>query len=163
MLATTALIVGSCDFVSADAVPDKPAAFDAIQSRSDGVSQKNIAPSQDRMWSILRRTRIELDFKRGVYTATHPSEVKALVGTAITIEGFVVPVKAEIEFRHFLLMPYAPTCPFCPPPDFNEVVEVNASEPIRSEERLFTVTGTFAIQDNGKEGLFFRLDDARAR
>lgn len=132
------------------------------REESDQSSPENVLPSKDKIWSVLRRTHIELDFKRGAYVATYPPDVMALVGQTLTIEGFITPVKAEVAFRHFLLMPYAPGCPFCPPADFNEIVEVTIDKPIRAEERQFRVTGRFATQDNGKDGVFFRLDDATA-
>jgi hypothetical protein len=119
-----------------------------------------VPPSQDKMWKVLRGTKITIDPKRGIYIAAHPPEVKALVGKTVTIEGFVLPYMAAPEFRRFLLVPYAPTCPFCPAAEPNEVIDVNADRPIRAEERLFTVTGRFAIQNDGEKGLFFRLDSA---
>lgn len=149
-------VVGHLGFAAQAAEPP-------VEAVTGPVESKNILPSQDGTWSVLRQTHIELDFKRGTYVATYPPKVKALVGKTLVVEGFVTPVKAETEFRHFLLMPYAPGCPFCPPADFNEIIEVTVDRAIRAETRLFKVTGKFATQDNGKEGLFFRLDEATAQ
>jgi hypothetical protein len=93
--------------------------------------------------------------------ATHPASTVALNGTTFEIEGFVTPVKAESSFRHFLLMPSAPGCTFCPPPEFNEIIEVVSREPITAELRMFKVRGKFSTQNNGKDGLFFKIEDAR--
>jgi hypothetical protein len=120
----------------------------------------NIPPSKHSNWDILRKTQVKLDFKRGTYVATHPAATEALNGTSFEIEGFVTPVKAETSFRHFLLMPMAPGCSFCPPPEFNEIIEVTSRKPITAELRVFRVRGKFSTQNNGKEGLFFRIEDA---
>ena len=149
-----ALIAVAGQSAGADSVGADPAQTQA--------AAKNIPPSQDKMWPLLRHTRIDLDFKHGVYTATHPPEVQALVGKTVTVQGFVLPYKAETEFRHFLLTPYSPGCPFCPPANPNEIIDVTVGRPIKAEERQFVVTGKFATQNNGKDGLFFRLDDATA-
>lgn len=121
----------------------------------------NIPPSKHSNWDILRKTQVKLDFKVGTYVATHPASTVALTGTTFEIEGFVTPVKSESSFRHFLLMPSAPGCAFCPPPEFNEIIEVVSREPITAELRLFKVRGKFSTQNNGKDGLFFKIEDAR--
>lgn len=137
-------------------------ALPAMTRAQDGAAAgANIPPSKHSSWDILRKTQVKLDFKRGTYVATHPASTEALNGTTFEIEGFVTPVKAETSFRHFLLMPSAPGCAFCPPPDFNEIIEVVSREPITAELRLFKVRGTFSTQNNGKDGLFFKIEDAR--
>jgi hypothetical protein len=135
-----------------------PGTLHAQDSAAPGA---NIPPSKHSNWDILRKTQVKLDFKVGTYVATHPASTVALTGTMFEIEGFVTPVKAESSFRHFLLMPSAPGCTFCPPPEFNEIIEVVSREPITAELRMFKVRGKFSTQNNGKDGLFFKIEDAR--
>lgn len=132
----------------------------SLRAQDGGAPGANIPPSKHSNWDILRKTQVKLDFKRGTYVATHPAATEALNGTTFEIEGFVTPVKAETSFRHFLLMPMAPGCSFCPPPEFNEIIEVTSREPITAELRMFKVRGKFSTQNNGKDGLFFKLEDA---
>ena len=132
-----------------------------LQAQDGTAPGANIPPSKHSNWDILRKTQVKLDFKVGTYVATHPASTVALNGTTLEIEGFVTPVKAESSFRHFLLMPSAPGCAFCPPPEFNEIIEVVSREPITAELRMFKVRGKFSTQNNGKDGLFFKIEDAR--
>jgi len=153
--ASLLVCVAGALFVSAIALPV------ALRAQDGAAAGANIPPSKHSSWDILRKTQVKLDFKRGTYVATHPASTEALNGTTFEIEGFVTPVKAETSFRHFLLMPSAPGCAFCPPPDFNEIIEVVSREPITAELRLFKVRGKFSTQNNGKDGLFFKIEDAR--
>jgi hypothetical protein len=153
--ASLLLCVAGAMLVSAIALPG------ALHAQDGGAAGPNIPPSKHSSWDILRKTQVKLDFKLGTYVATHPASTEALNGTTFEIEGFVTPVKAESSFRHFLLMPSAPGCTFCPPPDFNEIIEVVSREPISAELRLFKVRGKFSTQNNGKDGLFFKIEDAR--
>lgn len=127
----------------------------------DAATQSaNLPASKDKAWDLLRHSKVELDFKQGTYVATHPADVQAMNGKEMEIVGYVTPVKSEFAFHHFLLMPYAPGCAFCPPPDFNEIVEVESTSDIRAGTGLFRVRGIFSTQNNGKDGLFFRIDKA---
>ena len=148
---------GAIAFFGLGLVLTKARAQDGGTAAGGGV---NIPPSKHSNWDILRKTQVKLDFKRGTYVATHPAATEALNGKTFKIEGFVTPVKAETSFRHFLLMPMAPGCSFCPPPEFNEIIEVTSRKPITAELRMFKVRGKFSTQNNGKDGLFFKLDDA---
>lgn len=132
-----------------------------LRAQDSAAPGANIPPSKHSSWDILRKTQVKLDFKAGTYVATHPASTEALNGTTFEIEGFVTPVKAESSFRHFLLMPSAPGCTFCPPPEFNEIIEVVSREPITAELRMFKIRGKFSTQNNGKDGLFFKIEDAR--
>lgn len=122
--------------------------------------QRKLPQSRDNLWPTLHHTVISEDANSGMYKAAHPADVKALVGKTLTVQGFVMPYTPEKEFRHFLLTRYTPVCQFCPPGAPNEVIDVAVDVPVKWADRLFTVTGKFAIQDDGEKGVFFRLDNA---
>ena len=108
----------------------------------------------------MRTTRIKSDDARGIFTAAHPPAVKALVGKTLTIPGFIMPLDAATRGTHFLLSKYTPVCAFCPPGEPNEVVEVQTARPILFSAKLVKVTGTFALENNGDNGLFFKMTGA---
>jgi hypothetical protein len=130
------------------------------QPGEERVAQQKLPQAPDALWRTLATTRIQEDLERGVFTASHSAEVRALAGRTLTLSGFVMPLEAEPRFRHFLLSRYTPVCDFCPPGGPNEVVEVWSERPIAPTYALMRVTGRFSLTNNGEKGLFFRLDGA---
>ena len=74
-----------------------------------------------------------------------------------------MPLDASTHGNHFLLSKYTPVCAFCPPGEPNEVVEVTTARPIAYTPKLVNVTGTFALENNGDNGLFFKMAGATVR
>ena len=74
-----------------------------------------------------------------------------------------MPLDEQATGTHFLLSKYTPVCAFCPPGEPNEVVELHTARPITFSSRMVTVSGRFAIEDNGEKGLFFQLTGADVR
>lgn len=131
-----------------------------VQEAGERAAQARLPQGRSQLWATLRMTRIGADEARGIFTATHPPAVKALVGKAVTLPGFIMPLNAATRGNHFLLSKYTPVCAFCPPGEPNEVVEVHSARPIAFTSRLVTVTGTFGLENNGDNGLFFHLANA---
>jgi len=130
------------------------------QPLGERAAQQSLPQSHDTLWATLQHTVITEDTKQGIYTARHPADVKALVGKKLTIQGFMLPYTTDLQIRHFLLTRYTPVCFFCPPGAPNEVIDVKVEQPVKWEDKLYYVTGTFAIENDGEKGLFFRLDNA---
>ena len=131
------------------------------QPLSERSAQQALPQSHDTIWTTLHHTTITEDTKQGIYTARHPPEVQALVGKQLTVQGFILPYTTDALARHFLLTRYTPVCFFCPPGAPNEVIDLTIDKPVKWEDKLYSVSGVFAIQNDGEKGLFFRLDRAR--
>lgn len=68
----------------------------------------------------------QLDYETGSMSA----ELSALVGTEVTIPGFMVPLDDFSEtVSEFLLVPYFGACVHTPPPPPNQLVFVRSSDP----------------------------------
>lgn len=134
----------------------------AAQFREDGEAARQAAlpKSNSNIWATLRTTVVKVDDKAGMFTATHPPAVKALAGHPLTVTGFMLPLEPAAKVNHFLLSKYTPVCAFCPPGEPNEVVEVTTKVPVTVTTKLLSVTGTFGLQNNGDNGLFFKLSNA---
>ncbi|WP_174280285.1 DUF3299 domain-containing protein [Sphingomonas bacterium] len=138
-------------------------ALGQIQGAGERSAQVRLPQGRSPLWATLRTTRIAEDDSRGIFTAAHPPAVRALVGKTLTLPGFIMPLDAAVRGDHFLLSKYTPVCAFCPPGEPNEVVEVRTARPIAFSARLVTVTGTFGLENNGDNGLFFRMTSAQVR
>lgn len=139
-----------------------PAAV-AQQGAGERAAQARLPQGRSPLWGTLATTRITEDDARGIFRAAHPPAVRALVGRTLALPGFIMPLDTGRSGTHFLLSKYTPVCAFCPPGAPNEVVEVRSARPIAYSPRLVTVTGRFALEDNGDNGLFFQLSGASVR
>ena len=133
----------------------------ALQPLAERKAQEALPKSHDPMWNTLGKTQIHLDEKKGLYSATFPPEVKALVGKEVTISGFMLPLEATEKFQHFILSKRTPTCPFCPPGEPNEIVDIWMEKSVGWNEDVIKITGTFGLMDNPQLGLFFKITEAK--
>ncbi|WP_174292284.1 DUF3299 domain-containing protein [Sphingomonas bacterium] len=131
-----------------------------VQEAGERSAQARLPQGRSQLWSTLRATKISEDDARGVFRANHPPAVKALVGQTLTLPGFIMPLDAAAKGNHFLLSKYTPVCAFCPPGEPNEVVEIRTARPIAYSAKLVSVTGKFALENNGDNGLFFQMTNA---
>jgi hypothetical protein len=137
------------------------AALAAAQPADERAAQKQLPQAHDAFWTTLHTTQIKEDVRRGMFLAIHSPQVKALAGQTLTVSGFMLPLEADgMTTTHFLLSKYTPVCFFCPPGQPNEFVEVRTTRPVKAGYDLIKVSGRFALQSNGEQGLFFRLDGA---
>lgn len=130
------------------------------QPLAERAAQGALPQAHDGLWVTLATTRIHEDEARGLYSATHPEAVRALIGQNVTLSGFIMPLETTEHFRHFILTRYTPVCPFCPPGAPNEVVEVWSSDPIVATNDLVRISGQFSLTNDGEKGLFFQLRSA---
>lgn len=134
-----------------------------FQEDGERTAQSRLPQGHSPIWATLRQTKIGVNEARGLFTATHPPQVKALAGRTISLAGFVMPLDAQTRGNHFLLSKYTPVCAFCPPGEPNEVVEVHTAQPIAFTPKLVTVTGRFELENKGENGLFFQMTAANVR
>ncbi len=130
------------------------------QPSDERAAQNKLPISKDNMWAVLGKTKVSLDEKEYTYSAKYSPEVKALNGTQMTIKGFMLPLETTEKFKHFILSKRTPTCPYCPPGEPNEIIEVFSTKPVKWSENIITVTGKFSLINNQNFGMFFKLDNA---
>lgn len=130
------------------------------QPTDERQAQDALPKSGDPMWDALFQCTPHYNDKSHQYSITYTPQVKAMEGKPITIAGFMLPLESTEKFNHFLLSKRTPTCPFCPPGEPNEIAEVFTAKPMRYDEGIIVVTGTFRFTSNPDLGLFFQLKDA---
>jgi hypothetical protein len=149
-----AVLVGTCGFST------QPPSDSFGQPVEERKAQDALPKSNDPMWTVLSKSKIHVNEKKGLYSATHPAAVKALVGTQVSISGFMLPLESTEKFKHYILSKRTPTCPFCPPGEPNEIVDIWMAKPVKYDENMVKVTGNFALMDNEQLGMFFKLSNA---
>ncbi len=129
------------------------------QPADERKAQEALPQSHDDMWTALGRCKVHLNHKTYMYSIDYTAAVKAMENTPVTISGFMMPLESTETFSHFLLSKRTPTCPFCPPGEPNEIVEIFTKKPLKWDEGLIVVTGTMKFTKNPELGLFFQLKD----
>ena len=130
------------------------------QPADERKAQQALPQSKDPMWEKLAKTKISFDDKKGLYSATYPEEIKAIEGKPFAINGFMMPLEATETFNRFILSRRPPSCPFCPPGEPNEIIEVFTQKPTKWREEAITVSGTFGFTNQQELGMFFTLKQA---
>lgn len=116
--------------------------------------------NNDPQWAVLRQARVGEDRAKGLLTADFPPPVKALAGRPFRISGFMSPLETGADTRHFIVTRRSTTCPFCPPNEPTEAVEVRLDAPARFTDGEVVVTGRLALSGSSDEGLFYVLSGA---
>lgn len=132
----------------------------STQPLDERKAQDTLPQSHHPLWQALGKTKIIVDKKEGYYSAKIPDEVKALSGKQVKVDGFIMPLESTEKFKHFLIAKRTPTCPFCPPGEPNEIMDVWTTNPIPYTEDMIKLKGTFELMNDKEMGLFFKLKDA---
>ena len=127
--------------------------FDAT---ADSVTQAAEGSTDTLSWKTLAHAsfrpgkRIEVDYG---------TDVAKLDGSRVTLTGYIFPLEASGDQRHFLLSAYPPSCPYCLPGSATELVEVTTSTPLKFTYEPITLRGTLKLlqSEDLKGGLFYQL------
>ena len=107
--------------------------------------------------------KIAADDAKGVYVATFSPDLRKEEGQHLSITGYMLPVEASTTSRHFVLTRRSAGCPFCPPNEPTEAMEVFAARPVAYTQAPVTAEGTLHLVARSGQGLFFRLDGATVK
>lgn len=116
-------------------------------------------------WDVLGKTTVIFDEKDGEETVTTivPPDVARLDGTDISLIGYMVPIDAEPELRHFLLAELPADCPFClaGTVDWSRMVEVSLEKPVAWQDRPVLLAGRLEVVHDDPDGVVYRLHGGR--
>ena len=134
-------------------------AFSTEEMSAERKAQEQLPQSRDGIWKTFGQCKVHYDGRKFTYSINFTDEVKAMEGKKITVTGFILPLDPTEKFSHYLLSKRTPTCPFCPPGEPNEVIEIFSKKPIKWASYQVKVTGTLAFTNNPELGLFFQMKD----
>ena len=115
----------------------------------------------DLRWVMFHDAKITADEAKGEYSATFSPSLKKEDGVSWSITGYMLPIESTTKSAHFVLTRRSAGCPFCPPNEPTEAIEVFASAPVDYTQAPVTVEGTLHLVARSGQGLFFRIDKAR--
>ncbi|WP_375381880.1 hypothetical protein [uncultured Sphingomonas sp.] len=117
----------------------------------------------DLRWVFFHDAKIAADDAKGEYRATFSPALAKENGAAFEITGYMLPVDASTTSPHFVLTRRSTGCPFCPPNEPTEAIEVFSAKPVAYTQAPVTVSGTLHLVGRSEQGLFFRLDGAKVQ
>lgn len=115
---------------------------------------------EDARWNVFHDINVRTDVGKGEYAASFGPALRRLEGRWVEVSGYILPLETDVSAPHFVLTRRSAGCPFCPPNELNEAVEVLASAPVRYTMAPITVSGRLRLISHSDQGLFFRLDGA---
>ena len=119
-----------------------------------------LAHTDDVRWLDLHDAKVTADTAAGLYTARFGPFLQQMDRQDFVITGFMMPVVANVMSNHFVITRRSATCPFCPPNEPTEAIEVFSRNFVQYTDRSVTVEGRFHLVANSEKGLFYRLDAA---
>ena len=115
----------------------------------------------DMRWLDFHDAQVAADRAAGHYTARFSAMLMKMDGHDLVITGYMLPVGTAIDTTHFVLTRRSATCPFCPPNEPTEAIEVFSQRFVRPTQAPITVQGRLHLVASSDQGLFFRIDAAR--
>ncbi|WP_375397158.1 hypothetical protein [uncultured Sphingomonas sp.] len=114
----------------------------------------------DLRWVILHDVQVTADEARGVYTAKFSRNMADMEGRPFTIIGYMLTIEPNTRSAHFVITRRSSGCPFCPPNEPTEAIEVFATRPIDYTQAPIALKGTLHLVRSSAQGLFYRMDQA---
>jgi hypothetical protein len=112
----------------------------------------------DIRWVILHDVKITADNAKGIFTAKFGKDMGSMEGRSFSIMGYMMPIETNIHSAHFVLTRRSPGCPFCPPNEPSEAIEIFATKGVDYTQAPIAVKGTLHLVNSSADGLFYRMD-----
>ena len=86
--------------------------------------------------------------------------LKQLNGSDVALFGYMLPIEAASQHRHFLFSNRNHSCPFCMPSSGGNLVEVYSKESLPYRSEAFWLHGEFDVNKDQHSPLIYRLTNA---
>ena len=130
----------------------------------------NVLSSQVNNYSMLNQlddvvhwgdlVKAEVTYVPGGIQASYPPELAALHQTEVEIVGFMMPLDATPEQKHFVLTSSPPSCFYHIPGGIAGGVEVFTEDPIKVSWEPIRLKGKLKIYEQNSVGVIYQLLDA---
>lgn len=118
-----------------------------------------LAPRSDVVpWSTLTAVKMKNVGRR--LLPDFPANVRALNGTTVRVQGFMMPLAPGEKQTHFLVSSVPLTCSFCTPGGPESMLEVRTKTPVKYGMEAVVVEGRLQVLDDDPLGLFYRMTAA---
>jgi hypothetical protein len=98
--------------------------------------------------------------KDGKMVPSFSTEILGLDRTDVKVQGFMIPLDIGDKQKRFLLSAVPPHCQFCLPAGPDEIVEVEARNPVAYTFDPIVVGGKFSVVKDDSSGILYRMTGA---
>ena len=109
-------------------------------------------------WSML--TDVKMKTRGGRPLPEFPDAVRALNGTMVRVQGFMMPLAPGEKQTHFLVTSVPLTCSFCTPGGPESMLEVRTRTPVKYGMEPVVVEGRLQVLEADPMGIFYRMTAA---
>lgn len=111
-------------------------------------------------WSML--TDVKLKTRGGRPLPDFPEAVRAMNGTVVRVQGFMMPLAPGEKQTHFLVTSVPLTCSFCTPGGPESMLEVRTRTPVKYGMEPVVVEGRLQVLEADPMGIYYRMTAAVA-
>jgi len=119
----------------------------------EGMAQQRLS------WDQLAQVRLVREDQR--FVPQFDAAIQRLDGQRVRIEGFMMPLDAQPQQRHFLLSAHPiANCFFCMSGGPEGMMEILASNAVDFSYEPITLTGRLEVMREDPMGMYYRLHEA---
>jgi len=109
-------------------------------------------------WQLFAETTVDAKFR-----PTFPKYLQELVGKQVALNGFIQPLRDDLEMTGFMFIEYPVGCWYCEMPDTVSIVyvELPAGKTATYQRGLVRVVGRLTLNANDPEDFLYAIRDAR--
>lgn len=130
------------------------------QPPEERAAQASLPMGGNPTWSVMASAGISYSDVAPHIRIIHTSASVALSGTAVALDGFMMPLDGGEYSSHFLLVRRTPTCFYCPAGEPDEVVEIQSVKPVKYGAEMLEARGVLQLVNNTEQGIFYRISPA---
>lgn len=109
-------------------------------------------------WKVLSQaTTVKA---KGKMVPKYTEDINALNNTDVKVQGFMMPLEAGQQQKHFLLTVTSSSCAYCLPAGPEGVVEIRSKTPVKFTYGPIILSGKLAVLPGDPMGLYYRLTNA---
>lgn len=136
----------------------------AVEEQLAGVLQTAYKPLPELKGVVSWKTlgQVNVVRQKDRFAPEFSKDVAMLDKQQVRLQGFMMPLEVGEKQKRFLLAAVPSSCSFCLPGGPEQLVEVQARNPVRHGVEAVVLTGKFVVLRDDPAGLFYRLTDAVA-
>jgi hypothetical protein len=155
----TAIVLSLALFAAAPAQAlNTGVAAQGMPSAADYAS--GILPERAGVVSWKTLSQVEPIKKDGKLVPSFSAEILGLDRTDVKVQGFMIPLDIGEKQKRFLLSAVPPHCQFCLPAGPDEIVEVEARNPVAYTFDPIVIGGKFSVVKDDSSGILYRMTGA---
>jgi uncharacterized protein len=109
-------------------------------------------------WKTLAEVQVVKD--KDKFVPQFSNTIAGLDKKEVKLQGFMMPLEMGDRQKRFMLSAMPPSCAFCLPGGPDQIVEIQAKNPVKYGFEPIVLSGRLTVLKDDPMGLYYRLTDA---